>query len=119
MANPKFDIAKFASNFQAAIDSGEPNPYAAAYDQAGAGVDDRRRFAAIDATDPISGAVYGLGSTPEAAIADARRGSGDATSEYRIVKITPAADAYVAGRGGAPAADLEVSRHGVSLRDEE
>lgn len=70
-------------------------------------------YAAIDSTDPLSGAVYGVGASPEAALADAERLEKGA---YDLVSITPAAYEYVMDRGGAPSRELSVSRRGVYLR---
>lgn len=74
------------------------------------------RFAAIDQGQP-TGAVYGIGRTEEEALADARRGAAD--GEYEVVPMTAGAYALVDEQGGAPSAELTVSRGGVSLRSEE
>jgi hypothetical protein len=78
------------------------------------------RYAAIDGSDPCSGAVYGFGATPEAAVADARTQARDPEGEYRAVPISADAYAWVQIHGGAPSPRLSVSsRSGVSLREEE
>lgn len=77
-------------------------------------------YAAIDATEPVTGGVYGIGTTPEAAEADALRQTRGADGAYAIVSCTPAAARYVDEYGGAPDHDLSVSlRGGVCLRSEE
>ena len=72
-------------------------------------------FAAIDSSN-ITGAVYGIGTSPEAALRDARRG---AEGFYSTVAITPAAYRYVQEIGGAPSRELLVTARGVSLLGEE
>jgi len=78
-------------------------------------------YAAIDAT----GSVYGLGTTPNRAIAAAMRAAGVVTDcegtewggrdSYRAVRITPAAVRYVRRYGGAPSTDLSVPRSGAGI----
>ena len=79
--------------------------------------------AAVDrgVSDGVSGtgAVYGVGRSPAAAVRDARRWGGDATSVYDVVDCTPAAYAYVRTHGGAPSPEVSAGRTGVSLRSEE
>ncbi len=79
-------------------------------------------YAAIDTTDSVTGAVYGVGASPEAAEAQARENENDPgdPATYAIVPCTAAAAAYVAENGGAPSRNLTVSlRSGVCLRSEE
>jgi len=73
------------------------------------------RYAAIDAGN-ISGAVYGLGLTPEAAIADALSQN---EGTYTSVPCTISAYQYVVDHGGAPSPELTVTRDSVCLRSEE
>jgi len=61
-------------------------------------------------------AVYEMGSTPDEAIANARRAASAPEAEFQAVEITPEAAAYVEQHGGAPDRKLVVTRHGVSLR---
>ena len=87
-------------------------------------------YAAIDASNG-AGTVYGIGSTPKAALAEAlRAGDPCVTHEdreeghepadhFRVVPCSFAAYAWITGRGGAPSADLTVTRDGVCLREEE
>lgn len=72
-------------------------------------------FAAIDATN-LTGAVYGVGATPEAALADAVAQGADGTLE--TVPCTEAAAAYVRAHGGAPSGGLAFSSSGVTLATE-
>jgi hypothetical protein len=72
-------------------------------------------YAAIDATDPVSGAVYGVGETETGAARDA----GAEGAPLRIVSCTPAAAAHVRQNGGAPDPRLTVTGRGVCLRSEE
>ena len=78
------------------------------------------RYAAID-TGNLTGAVYGVGETVEAAERDALEysGGGDADAVYDIVEITGAAYAYVKEHGGAPSPRVRVSHRGVEMQDEE
>lgn len=75
-------------------------------------------FAAVDAYDPLTGAVYGLGATEEEALADARRLSPrDAEAGFSVVPCTVAAARHVLVHGGAPSPRLAVSRReGVRVR---
>lgn len=88
-------------------------------------------YAAIEATN-ISGTVYGIGSTPEAALAEAlaagdpcvthedREAGHAAADHFALVPCTAAAAEYVTQYGGAPDPDLIVTaRSGVCLRSEE
>ena len=75
-------------------------------------------FAAIDSTDPIFGAVYGVGETEFAARVDAAQTPAQRAS-FRVVSCTPAAAAYVRDNGGAPTDTLTVTARGVCLRQEE
>jgi len=102
---------------------------------------DTTYYAAIDATNP-TGTVYGLGATPDAALAEALSAGGDPcvahddrgpdhgpADHYAIVPCSARAYEYVQRVGGAPHADLQVSRrvgvmgdalpYGVWLRSEE
>lgn len=72
-------------------------------------------FAAVDRGN-TSGAVYGVGSTPEEAIADAARAARG--GEFRAVPCSATAAAYVQEHGGAPDAKLTVTARGVWLRSE-
>lgn len=69
------------------------------------------QYAAIE-----NGAVFGMGSSVEAAIADARKGSRDDESTYEVVEISAEAAAYVNTHGGEPSHRLMVGRSGVMLR---
>lgn len=62
-------------------------------------------------------AVYGIGPTPEAAIAAAQ--NGDTEADYDTIPITAEAAAYVERHGGAPDPRLVVSRDGVTLGEED
>jgi len=78
-------------------------------------------YAAID-TGTLSGAVYGVGDTREAALADAERGAGpggEPAPEFAVVPISAAARALVEDRGGAPGRDLVVTSRRVTLLAEE
>ena len=87
-------------------------------------------FAAID-TGMITGAVYGIGSSPDEARRDATENGYSCTEDsdtMRIVPITDAAKEFVLTHGGAPDRELVVSnrgrhqtsdRTGVWLRSEE
>lgn len=79
-------------------------------------------YAAIDHSDP-TGAVYGIGTSPNEAQVQADEGAGQYQSEpghYAIVPCSPAAARYVKEHGGAPSEHLSVSlRAGVCLRSEE
>lgn len=54
------------------------------------------------ATDRDGIAIYGIGETPEAAIADAREQSGDEDSEYTVHAATAALLDRVRADGGGP-----------------
>jgi hypothetical protein len=96
-------------------------------------------YAAIDATN-ISGAIYGVGTTPEAALAEAlaagdpcvthelddrldpdrRDPSHTPADHFAVVPCTAAAFAFIDRHGGAFSPELTVTtRDGVSLRSEE
>jgi hypothetical protein len=87
-------------------------------------------YAAIDATN-LTGCIYGVGTTPAAALAEALRGGDPCVSHeerdpshrpedhFQTVPCTADAARYVETYGGAPSSDLSVSRRGVSLREEE
>jgi hypothetical protein len=73
-----------------------------------------QKFAAIERNavenHSATGAVYGVGPTPEKAIQDAKIQSGDADSEYDVIAITDAAYEVVLAQGGEPDA-LVVDTH--------
>lgn len=73
-------------------------------------------YAAID-TGNITGAVYGVGETEEAAVEDAREWG--AEGRFRVVPCTPAAYRHVRANGGAPQVEVEVTARGVRMADEE
>jgi hypothetical protein len=80
-------------------------------------------YAAIDRADPAV-AVYGIGTSPAAALANAEsegqveRGQ-DPASQFRVVPCSVAAYVYVTHHGGAPNRELDVSSRGVTLASEE
>lgn len=84
------------------------------------------RYAAHQAE---TGAIYGVGETREAALADARRELSTARlddleaalSGLDVVAITPAAAAYVEKHGGSPSRALvwDRSARSIMLRSEE
>lgn len=81
-------------------------------------------FAAIDATDPVTGAVYAIGltviETRKLALHAAGYRGGEDEPQFRIVPITRAAADYVQDHnGGAPSPRLTVTARGVCLRTEE
>jgi hypothetical protein len=76
-------------------------------------------YAAIDDTDPLTGAVYGVGLSPSAAILDARDDARDDEATYRVVPCSTAAYIHVTQHGGAPHPGLSVSVRGVALVSEE
>jgi hypothetical protein len=71
------------------------------------------KFAAIDAgssNHATTGAVYGIGLTPEEALEDARSSDPGGNGEYDTLPITEAAYREVQTFGGAPG-DVVVNTH--------
>lgn len=69
-----------------------------------------------------TGTVYGVGTSTDAALADARQwidAASEDTSDLVAVPCTSAAASYVIEHGGQSSARLTVSRSGVCLRSEE
>jgi hypothetical protein len=75
-------------------------------------------YAAIDSSN-VTGAVYGIGSTPEEAIRDASREVGVDASDLAAVPLTDGAREHIEEHGGGPSPVLSVSLRGVTLRSEE
>lgn len=74
-------------------------------------------FAAID-EGSITGAVYGIGRTPDEALADARQWSGSDEGVYSVVPCSESAYAIIQRMGGEPNRAIAVSSMGVMTRAE-
>ena len=80
-------------------------------------------FAAVEPGTALTGAVYGVGETPDAARQDAVEEGGQYEDKegahFAIVHCTPGAAQHVLAQGGDPSADLTVTARGICLRSEE
>lgn len=64
-----------------------------------------------------AGAVYGVGETPEAALAAARADGADGVMD--VVECSEQAAMWIEEKGGAPSSELIVGSEGVVRRGEE